>query len=568
MARRIVVIGGVAAGPKAAARARRRDPEAEITLVERGEFLSYAGCGLPFYIAGLVKEAQELMCTPAGVLRDAAFFKSVKNVKVLTRTLAQQIDRERKEVVVVNLESGDQSRLPYDNLIIATGGSPIVPPIPGLDLNGVFRVGNPADAVAIRDAISTDGVEKVAVIGGGLIGLEVADALANQGLDVAILEMQGQLLPGVLDADMAALLAKHLRGKGMDIRLGAPVVGLEGDSEHRFTAALTAPGPVEADLAILAIGVRPNVKLASDAGLRIGPTGAIAVNEYLQTSDPDIYAGGDCVENNHLITGKPAYLPLGSTANKHGRVIGDNVTGGHERFPGVVGTTVFKTLGYNVGRTGLTEKQAREAGHEVVTSLVPSPDCAHYYPANKTVVVKVVADAESGRVLGAQALGPGEVVKRTDVVATAITFGASLEQLANLDLGYAPPFSTAIDVAAHAANVARNKIAGLARSVAASEVKKKLEAGDDFILLDVRSPKEYEQERIEDPHVRLVPLGKVRERISELPRDKEIISFCKLSLRGYEAATILTGAGFTNVKFMDGGLVGWPYETVEGQKEA
>jgi len=292
------------------------------------------------------------------------------------------------------------------------------------------------------------------------------------------------------------------------------------------------------------------------------------------------------VENNHLITGKPAYLPLGSTANKHGRVIGDNVAGGHERFPGVVGTTVFKTLGYNVGRTGLTERQALAAGHQVVTSVVPSPDCAHYYPANKTVLVKLVADAESGRVLGAQALGPGEAVKRTDVVATAITFGATLEQLTNLDLGYAPPFSTAIDVAAHAANVARNKVDGLAGSITASEVKRRLEAGDDFILLDVRSPKEYEQERIEDERVRLVPLGKLREKLAELPKDKEFVSFCKLSLRGYEhnrlpavgeqfcklslrgneAATILTGAGYSQVKFMDGRLVGWPYERFEGKK--
>lgn len=568
MAKKIVVIGGVAAGPKAAARARRLDPEAEITLVEKGELLSYAGCGLPFYIAGLVNEAQELMCTPAGVLRDAAFFKAVKNIKVLTRTLAQQIDRERKEVVVVNLESAEQSRLPYDKLVIATGGFPIVPPMEGLDLNGVFRLGNPADAVAIRDAISANGVEKVAVIGGGLIGLELADALSNQGLDVAVLEMQGQLLPGVLDADIAALLAKHLSGKGMDLRLGARVTGMVGDSEHNFVAAETEAGSVDADLAILAIGVRPNAKLAADAGLSIGATGAISVNEFLQTSDPDIYAGGDCVENHHLVTGKSVFVPLGSTANKHGRIIGDNVTGGHEKFPGVVGTTVFKTMGYNVGRTGLTEKQAHEAGYEVVTSLVPSPDCAHYYPSNKTVIVKLVADGKTGKVLGAQAVGPGEAVKRIDVVATAITFGATLDQLANLDLGYAPPFSTAIDVAAHAANVARNKIAGLADSVSALEVKQRLEAGDDFILLDVRSPKEYEQERIDDPHVRLLPLGKVREKLAELPKDKEIVSFCKLSLRGYEAATILTGAGFTDVKFMDGGLVGWPYETSNGKKES
>jgi NADPH-dependent 2,4-dienoyl-CoA reductase/sulfur reductase-like enzyme/rhodanese-related sulfurtransferase len=565
MGSKIVVIGGVAAGPKAAARARRRDPEAEITLVEKGEFLSYAGCGLPFYVAGLVKEADELMRTRAGILRDSAYFKSVKNIEVLPRTLAERIDRQAKEVVLLDLAGGERSRLPYDKMVIATGGCPIVPQMPGLDLKGVYRLGNPADAVAIRDAIDSEGVSRVAVIGGGLIGLEVADALSNQGLDVVILEMREQLLQGVLDPDMAALVAKQLRERGIDLRLGLPVTGLEGDSRHHFRAASTAQGPVEADLAILAIGVRPNVKLASDAGLALGPTGAIRVDEYLRTSDPDIYAGGDCVESYHLVTGKPTYVPLGSTANKHGRVIGDNVTGGRERFPGVVGTTVFKTMGCNVGRTGLTEQQAREAGYTVVTSVVPSPDCAHYYPSTRMVVVKLVADAESGRLLGAQALGPGEAVKRIDVAATALTFGATLEQVANLDLGYAPPFSTAIDVIAHSANTARNKLAGLAASISPLEVKRRMEAGDDFVLLDVRDPREYEQERIDDRRVRLIPLGELRERLGELPRDREIVAFCKLSLRGYEACTILTGAGFTEVKFMDGGLEGWPYELAEGK---
>lgn len=566
MGSRIVVVGGVAAGPKAAARARRRDPKAEITLVEKGELLSYAGCGLPFYIAGLVREARELMSTPAGVVRDAAFFRSVKAIEVRSRNMAQQIDRRRKELAVVDLESGEQTRLPYDKLVLATGGSPIVPPMPGVDLRGVHRLGNPTDAVAIRDAIESDGVSRVAIIGGGLIGLEVADALANQGLDVVILEMRDQLLPGVLDRDMAALVEKHLRGKGVELRLGAPVTGLEGDPQHRFRAALTEDGPVEADLAIMAIGVRPNVKLAADAGLAIGPTGAIAVNELLQTSDPDIYAGGDCVENRHLVTGRPVYIPLGSTANKHGRVIGDNVTGGSERFPGVVGTTVFRVLGLNVGRTGLTEQQARDEGFSVVTSVVPSPDCAHYYPAARMVVVKLVADARTGRLLGAQSLGPGEAVKRIDVAATAITLGADLEQLAGLDLGYAPPFSTAIDVIAHAANTARNKVSGMARSVSPLEVKRRMEAGEDFVLLDVRSPAEYQQERIDDPRVRLIPLGKLRERLGELPRDRDIVAFCKLSLRGYEACSILAGAGFTRVSFMDGGLVGWPYELAGGKE--
>lgn len=564
MGKKIVIVGGVAAGPKAAARARRRDPEAEITVVEKGDLLSYAGCGLPFYIAGLVHEAEELMCTASGTVRDAAFFKAVKDVKVLTRTLAAKIDRRRKELGVINLETGERTTLPYDKLVLATGANPIVPRMGGLDLRYVYRVGHPADAVAIRDALDSGEVDRVAVIGGGLIGLEVADALSNQGVDVTILEMKDQLLPGLLDPDMAALLAKHLRSKGIDLRLGAAVKGLRGDAEHNVSGAITDQWVVDADMAIVAIGVRPNVTLAVDAGLELGKTGAIAVNEYLQTSDPDIYAGGDCAENVHLVTGAPVYTPMGSTANKHGRIIGDNVTGGEEKFPGVAGTVVLKSFGLNVGRTGLTEQAAREAGYEVLAAVAPSPDCAHYYPSNRMVVVKLIADARTRRIVGAQALGMGEAVKRIDVAATAITFGATLDQLANLDLGYAPPYSTAIDVAAHAANVGRNKLAGLARSISPLEVKRKMESGEDFILLDVRSPKEFETEHIGGSQVRLLPLGKLRERAGELPRDKEIITYCKVSLRGYEATKILEAAGFNDVKFMDGGVAAWPYETVTG----
>ena len=564
MGKKIVIVGGVAAGPKAGARARRRDPEAEITIVEKGDLLSYAGCGLPFYISGLIHEAEELMCTASGTVRDAAFFKAVKDIKVMTRTMAEKIDRQRKELVVINLETGERSKLPYDKLVLATGANPIVPNMEGIDLRHVFRVGHPADAVAIREAVSSGEVDRVAVVGGGLIGLEVADALANQGVDVTILEMKEQLLYGLLDPDMAALLAKHIRDKGIDLRLGMPVKGFEGDADQSFCGAVTDGGVVKADMAIVAIGVRPNVSLAVGAGLELGKTGAIKVNEYLQTNDPDIYAGGDCVECVNLVTGAPIYAPMGSTANKHGRVIGDNVTGGAAMFPGVLGTTVLKTFGLNVGRTGLTEQAARDAGYEVLTAVAPSPDCAHYYPANKMVVVKLIADAKTRRLLGAQTLGMGDAVKRTDVAATAITFGASLDQFANLDLGYAPPFSTAIDVVAHAANVGRNKLEGLARSISPSEVKKKIDSGEDFILLDVRSPKEYETEHLPGEQVRLLPLGKLREKVGELPKDKEIVTYCKVSLRGYEAARILAGAGFERVRFMDGGVVAWPYDTVTG----
>jgi NADPH-dependent 2,4-dienoyl-CoA reductase/sulfur reductase-like enzyme/rhodanese-related sulfurtransferase len=556
---RIIIIGGVATGPKAAARARRRDPNAEITIVERGQFVSYAGCGMPYYIEGKVHNLDELMSTPVSVVRDAAFFQNVKDIRVLTETHAETIDRQHKIVKTVHLPSGKVGELPYDKLVLATGGTPLEPRIEGTNLKRVFRLSHPNDARAIREATEHGNIKRAVLIGGGLIGMETAEALFARGLHVTIVEMLDQLLPAMLDWEVAAFLEKNLRGRGLDIRLGQKVTRLEGDGDGNVARVHTTAATIEAQMVLLAIGVRPRVELAREAGLTIGSTGAIAVNERLQTSDPEIYAGGDCVESTHLVTGQKVFVPLGSTANKHGRVIGDNVTGGNSTFPGIVGTTVFKMLDYNLARTGLTETQARQLGYPVATALVPGPDRAHYYPTQATLLLKLVAHAKDGRLLGAQVVGSGDGVKRIDVMATALTLGASIDNLADLDLGYAPPYSSAVDPLAHAANVLRNKRDGLAVALAPRELKARLDLPDQIALLDVRTPGEYQQTKLDDPRVIWIPLGQLRKRIGELPRDKEIICFCKVSQRGYEAQRILQGAGFTNVKFLDGGLVAWPY---------
>jgi rhodanese-related sulfurtransferase len=270
------------------------------------------------------------------------------------------------------------------------------------------------------------------------------------------------------------------------------------------------------------------------------------------------------VLSKHLVSGQTVYVPLGSTANKHGRVIGTNLAGGQDTFPGILGTAVAKHCDFNIGATGLTEAKARDLGYDVVTTLSPAPDHAHYYPGAKVILVKMVADAKTRKVLGVQVVGPGEAAKRVDVIATALSFGATLEDVANLDLGYAPPYSGALDNIIHAANILRNKLDGVARTLSPLEVKEKMDAGETFVLLDVRGPAEYEAMRIEDERVRLIPLGKLRASLGDLPQDAEIIPFCKISLRGYEAQCILEGAGYKNVRFMDGGVVGWPYEVVQG----
>jgi len=559
MRKKIAVIGGVATGPKAASRARRRDSDAEITIVERGGLISYAGCGIPFYIEGLIEDVKELTCTPLGVNRDKNYFKRVKDVDVYTYTEALKIDRAKKKVTVKEVKTGQLRDIPYDKLVLAMGASPIVPKIEGRDLDGVHKLYNPIDAESIRKKVES-GVDKVAIIGGGLIGMEICGAFINWGCKVTVFELMDQLLPGLLDHEMALFLEKHLRSNNVEVRTRAKVERLEDDGTGHVCGVKTADGEFHGyDMAVLSVGVRPNVDLARDSGLKIGDTGAIAVNEYLQTSDPDIYAGGDCVENTCIITGKKVYAPLGSTANKHGRVIGDNVTGGSTTFPGIARTTAFRVLNLNVGKTGLNEREAKAAGYDLVTSVAPREDCSHYYPSARQFVLKLVADRRTGMVLGGQAIGRGDAIKRIDVLATALAFRASVKEVADLDLGYAPPYSTAIDAVAHAANIVRNKIDGLARGISAPEFEAKLRSHDEFVMLDVRAKEEADVQSFNDPRTQLIPLDELRGRINEIPREKEIIALCRTSVRAYEAQRLLSNKGFSNVKFLDGSLEAWPY---------
>ena len=558
MSKRVVIVGGVAAGPKAASRIIRLMPDAQVTLVEKGEFLSYAGCGLPYYLAGVVKDQKELMATPVGVVRDPVFFQKVKNVRVLKRTEALAIDRANKRVRIKDLDSGAESELQYDNLVLATGACPVIPPIPGVELQNIFSLHGVTDTEGIRSALAKGGGQDVVIVGGGLIGVEVTEALTARGCRVTIVEMLPQIL-NMLDWEMARLVQQHMESKGVKVLTGTKVKAFQGNGK---VEAVATDGPtLPAELVILAVGVRPNVKLAKDAGLEIGPTGAIKVDQHMRTSDPDIYAAGDCVECTHLLTGQSCYVPLGSTANKQGRVAAAGICGYQERFPGVLGSTVCKVFDHCVARTGLTEREAREAGYEVVTVLAPAPDRAHYMPQARPLLLKLVVDAKTRRLLGAQSAGPGAGDKRIDVAAMAITAGMTVDDIANADLSYAPPYSSAMDNLITAANVARNKLDGLMTGVTPMEVHRMLEEKKDFVFLDVRSPAEYEQVRL--PNSTLIPLGTLRQRLGELPRDKEIVTFCKISLRGYEAARILTAAGFQQVKVMDGGVLMWPYEKIQ-----
>jgi pyruvate/2-oxoglutarate dehydrogenase complex dihydrolipoamide dehydrogenase (E3) component/rhodanese-related sulfurtransferase len=394
------------------------------------------------------------------------------------------------------------------------------------------------------------------VVGGGLIGAETAEALVELGCRVTVVEMLPQIL-SMLDAEMAALVARHMESKGVRVLTATRVECFRGEG-GALRAVQTDRGELPAELTVLGVGVRANVALARSAGLEIGESGAIRVDAHMRTSDPDIYAAGDCVECIHLITRRPCHVPLGSTANKQGRVAAVNLCGGNDRFPGVLGSTVCKVFDYCVSRTGLTETAARQMGYDVVTVLVPGPDRAHYMPEAKPLLIKLVVDKSNRRLLGAQITGPGAADKRIDVAAMALTASMTVDQLANADLCYAPPYSPAMDNIITAANVARNKLDGYMDGIAPMDVHRMLEDDEDFVLLDVRTLAEHEQVRL--PNATLMTLSTLRDRLKELDKDKPIVTFCKISLRGYEAALVLKATGFNNVRVMDGGLAMWPYK--------
>jgi len=549
---KVVVIGGVAAGPKTASRIRRLCDDAEVTIVEKGEFLSYAGCGLPYYISGIVKEQKELMATPVGTVRDSVFFRHVKDVHVMNHTTATSINRESRHVSVQS-STGEMQELEYDKLILATGANSFVPPIPGVELENIFNLKDIHDADAIKEKLAQHKALNAVIVGGGLIGVEVAEAFHEMGCRITVVEFLPNILP-MMDPEMSALVEGHFEAHGVRIKTGTKVTEFVGDGQ--VEKVVTDQGDIPADIVIMAVGVRPATKLAEEAGLEIGSTRAIAVNDRMQSSDPDIYAVGDCAEKTHLVTGKPCYVPLGSTANKEGRVAANAVCGFDDSFPGVLGSAICKIFDFSVGRTGLGEKEAREAGYDVVTCQAPAPDKPHFIPGAKLLFLKLVADRKTRKLLGAQATGMGVADRRIDIAATAITAGMTVDQVAQLDLSYAPPFSPAMDNILAAANILRNKMDGHMDGISPTEVQRRLEKGEAFTFLDVRTPAEVEQMGIEG--ATHIPLGAVRRRMGELDKTQPVVAFCKISLRGYEAALILKQAGFADVKVMDGGILMWP----------
>lgn len=557
---RIIVIGGSAAGPKTAARARRMDEKAEITIIQKSPDLSMASCGYPYYVGGFFDDRNQLLCTPTGVVRDPKFFLNAKGISARTMTEAVAIDRQKKTVKVRDLNTQHVEELAYDKLVLATGARPRMPQVPGVELEGITTLQSMKDADYLRKIADEKKIKKAVVIGGGLIGIETCEALHLAGIEITIVEMLPQLL-SFLDPEMAKLVENHVRSKNANVICNNGLAEFLGKDGKLIGVKLQNGTELECQLAIVAIGVVPNSELAASAGLNIGKTGGISVNNYMQTSDADIYAVGDCIEVTQRLTGQKVLAPYGDLANLQGRVAGENaVVGNVKEFPGTIQTGICKVFEFSAGATGISERNAAKCGfNDIETVINASPDKPGFMKG-LLLVTKLVVDRRNRRILGAQCVGPGDVSKQVAQWAMAIMGEMTVEDMVNADLPYAPPFSLAIDHSIAAAHLMQNKLDGLMQGMTATQVKQLVDDGKTPFIVDVRSSEEFEAMRLGIGE-RLIPLGALRNRLSELPADKDalIVCYCKISLRGYEAARILYGNGYKNVKVMEGGIMAWPF---------
>ncbi len=539
---KIIIIGGVAAGTSAAAKARRNNENAQITLFDADSDVSYSGCGLPYFIGTEVEGREQL------VPRDAAFFKQKYNVDVYTRHQVLEIQPQSKVLTVQNLVTQEIFQERYDKLVVATGAKSVVPAIEGGNKPNVFYLRNVINADRIREQVLTANPKSAVIVGSGFIGLEMAENLTARGIAVSVVEMAGHVMPA-LDQDMAVYVADHLLEKGVQVIVNDSVIRLEGEPSVS-KVILKSGKEIDADFVIMAVGVRPNIELAQKSGIELGPTGAIKVNRKMQTNIDDIYACGDCAESYSLMTGKPLYRPLGSTANKMGRITGDQITGGDLEFRGILGTGIFKMFDMAVGQTGLTEKEAKKEGYEVVVCHNIKPDKPEYYHGSE-MVIKAVADKNTGKVLGVQIVGRSGVDKRIDVFVTAITFGAKAEDLFHLDLAYAPPFSTTKDPVMYTGMILDNAIRRGRVLMTPAEVQEKIKNGEEVKIIDARVTKQYEKAHVEGAVN--IPQENIRKALDSLDKEMVTVTYCNKGVTGNAAQNILINHGFKNVYNLSGG---------------
>lgn len=538
---KVIIIGGVAGGATTAARIRRVDESAEIILLEKGKYISYANCGLPYYIGGVIEERDKLFVqTPEA-------FSTRFRVDVRTENEVIFIDRKRK-TVTVRQSSEDTYEESYDKLLISTGASPVRPPLPGIDLSGIFTLRNVADTDKIKAYIDSHAPRQAVVVGAGFIGLEMAENLHAQGAKVSIVEMGNQVMAPI-DFSMASLVHQHLMDKGVNLYLEQAVASFERDGKG-LKVTFKNGQSIAADIVILSIGVRPETNLARAAELTIGPAGGIAVNDYLQTSDESIYAIGDAIEYRHPITGKPWLNYLAGPANRQGRIAADNILGAKIAYEGSIGTSIAKVFDMTVASTGLPGKRLRVEGIDYMSSTIHPSSHAGYYPDAMPMSIKITFDKQTGRLYGGQIVGYDGVDKRIDELALVIKHEGTIYDLMKVEQAYAPPFSSAKDPVALAGYVAEDIIIGKTNPIYWRELRD-IEMENKF-LLDVRTPDEFALGTL--PGAVNIPLDELRDRLTELPKDRMIYTFCAVGLRGYLAYRILTQHGFEKVRNLSGGL--------------
>lgn len=532
----VLVIGGVAAGTKTAAKLKRENQDFNITLISKDQEISYAGCGLPYYVGGVIEEREEL------VVNTPEKFAALTGVTVFTGMEAVSLDSTAKTVKAVNVTTKEETVYSYDKLVIATGASAAVPPVAGIEKKGVFKMRTPEDAVQMRSYIEENQVKKAVVIGAGFIGLEVAENLKAQGISVTVIDFAGQVMPNILDPEMAAYVKKHLIKTGIRVITGTKAQEVLG--EGQVTGVKTDAGTLPCTLLVAAAGIRPNTDFLKDSGLAM-ERGLIVTDRQLKTNLPDVYAAGDCILTTNRLTGEAKWSPMGSAANLQGRTLAQVINGSSKTYPGVLGTAVAKLPELNCGRTGLTEEQAKAAGYDVITVTCVTDDKAHYYPDSDSFVTKLIADKESHKLLGAQVLGAGAVDKMIDIAVMAINMGATAEDFENADFAYAPPFSTAIHPFVQAAYILLNKMAGTFVTFTPAEYA----AGkaSDYRVLDVAlTPSIYGA-----PYINL---GTVTGPLEGIDKDEKLLLVCAKGKRGYFLQNRLRHFGYTNTAVLEGGL--------------
>ncbi len=533
---KVLILGGVAAGTKVAAKLLREDRSNEVTIITKGKDISYAGCGLPYYVGDVIHDKEQL------IVNTPAKYSALTGAKVLTETEAVAVHPEEHKVDAKDLKTGETMSFDYDKLVISTGASPFVPDIEGLNLKNVFVMRTPDDAISLRAAVEAGEIKRAVVAGGGFIGLEVAENLAAKGVRVSVIDFAPHVLPNFLDPELSAYVEDKMGEAGINPMTGVALEGVIGTD--KVEKVKTSKRAVKADALVLAIGIRPNTAFLDGSGIEMFK-GTVLTDEHLRTNVADIYAAGDCAMVHNRQTGKPAWSPMGSTANISGRVLAKNIAGADISYPGVLGTGVAKLPGgINTGRTGLTETAAKAEGYDVVTAMSVVDDKAHYYPGAGSFIIKLVADKATRKLLGVQVLGAGAVDKVTDIGVTAISLGATVDQLATMDFAYAPPFSTAIHPFAHAVNVLMNKLEGGMDSITPVEFKEG--AAEGYEIVDCAIQPSLDGKRYMD-------LTKIEGEVPDFSKDDKLLLVCTKGKRAYLTQNRLKYYGYTNTRVLEAG---------------